>query len=142
MGGKARLTQSFTKIGGYRRLAMDQKDVLGLGGIGVDPAQKRRSVGVGGKAMEPFDLGPDDNFFSEQLDPVDPIQQDPAQAACRLEADKHDGTFGPPKVVLQVMADPARITHAAGGKNDLGGRVLVEKFGLFNGLGQVQPVKL
>ena len=43
--------------------------------------------------------------------------------------------------MLQMVADPARVAHTAGGKNDFRGRVLVEQLGFLGGLGQPQPVK-
>ena len=48
MGGKSRLPKRLAKRRCDRFLAMDQKYMLRSGGIGVDPAQKRGAVCVGG----------------------------------------------------------------------------------------------
>ena len=95
-------------------------------------------VGVGAEALEIHHLGPDRHVLAEQLHGGHPVQQGPAQGARRLEAHEHHGTVRPPQVILQMVADAARIAHAGGGDDDLGGMVLVQRFGLVHGLRQMQ----
>ena len=64
--------------------------------------------------MQLDDFSPDSDFFAKKLDPIRPICQDTPKAAYRLKANKDNRTFLPPQIVLQVMADPAGATHAAG----------------------------
>ena len=89
---------------------------------------------MGGKALEVHDLSVDGDLLAEELDALGPFQQMPAQRPLALEAHEHHGALRPPEVVLEVMADPARITHAGSGNNDLGGAVLVQRLGLLAGL--------
>ena len=57
------------------------------------------------------DLGPDGHVLAEELDAVDPVQQVAAQGARGLEAHEHHGAVGAPEVILQMVADTARVAH-------------------------------
>lgn len=70
--------------------------MLRLGRIGVDPAQQRSAVGVRRKPMQLNDVGPHDDFFTEEFDSVRFVGQDPAKASHCLKAHKNNGTLFPP----------------------------------------------
>lgn len=141
MGGKPRLPQCFGERRRHFRFSMDQKYMLRPGGVSVDPAQQRSAVCVGGQPVQLDDFSLDSDFFAKKLDPVRPICQDTPKAAYRLKAHEDNRTFLPPQIVLQVMADPAGVTHAAGREDHLGNRILIEKLGFLCRLGQAQPVE-
>ena len=90
-------------------------------------------VRVGAEAGEVLQTGPDGDFLAEELHALRPLQQLAAQGALPLEAHEEHGALRPPEVVLQVVADAARVAHAGGGDDDLGGPVLVEGLGLLAG---------
>ena len=59
-----------------------------------------------------------------------------------LIAHEEDGELLPPEVVLEVVADTARLAHAAGRKDDLGHRVGVDHPGFVTGNADPQPREL
>ena len=76
--------------------------------------------------MEADNPRPDGDLLAEQLHMVRPVQDAPAQGALRLVAHEQDGGLRPPEVVLQMVADAARVAHAGGGYDDLGPGVQVQ----------------
>ena len=139
MGRKAQLAHRLGKHRRHLPVAVDHEHVLGLGLLEMaDPVQQMVVVGVGAEALEIHHLGPDGHVLAEQLHGGSPVQQGPAQGARRLEAHEHHGAVRPPQVILQMVADAARVAHAGGGDDDLGGVVLVQGLGLVHGLRQVQ----
>ena len=76
--------------------------------------------------MEADDPRPDGDFLAKELYVVRPVQDAPPQGALGLVAHKQDGGLRTPEVVLQVVADAARVTHAGGGYDDLGPGVQVQ----------------
>ena len=64
--------------------------------------------------------GIDGDLFAKQLHTLGPFQQGAAQCALTLKAHEHHGTLRAPQIVLQVVADAARIAHTGGRNNDLG----------------------
>ncbi len=93
-------------------------------------------VGVGRQALEVDDPGPDGDILAEELYRAGPLQQAAAKGALPLIAHKDHGGLGPPKVVLQMVADAAGVAHAGGGDDDFGRFVVVESPGLLGGLGE------
>ena len=138
-GGVAQALQGVHKEVLHRVVAVVDKDPPGLGVKGADPLQQALAVGVARHAAHLGDLGLHLDLLAEQLDPVDPLHQGAAQGAHRLVAHKEDGAFLPPEVVLQVVADAAGVAHPAGRKDDLGGRVRVDRPGLVAGDADPQP---
>ena len=98
-------------------------------------------VGVGGQALEVDDLRADGDLLAEHLHALCPLEQVAAQRPGRLEANEHDAALRTPEVVLEVVADAARVAHAGGGDDDLGRPVEVELLGLVRRLRQVQAGK-
>lgn len=139
MGRKAQLTHGLGKHRRHLPVAVDHENMLGLGLLEMaDPVQQMVVVGVGAEALEIHHLGPDRHVLAEQLHGGHPVQQGPAQGARGLEAHEHHGTVRPPQVILQMVADAARVAHTGGGDDDLGGVVLVQGLGLVHGLRQMQ----
>ena len=91
--------------------------------------------------MEHGDLRVHRNVLTKELHGFCPVLQLPAERALRLIAYEQNDAFLAPQVVLQMVADPARLAHAAGGENDLGLRVGVDELGFVGGNGQLQPVE-
>ena len=82
-------------------------------------------------ALHLHDLRADADLLAEQLYDGRAFEQDPAQGALRLIADEQDRGFRPPEIMLQMMADPARFAHSAGGNNHLWFRILIDPQGFF-----------
>ena len=143
VGGEAHALDGLGKEGRHLPVAVDHKDVLGLGLLEVgDPAQQVVPVGVGGKALEIHDLGVDGDLLAEHLDALGALQQGAAQSALALIAHEHHGALSAPQIMLQVVADTARVAHAGGGDDDLGGGFLVQGLGLLAGLRHPQIRKV
>ena len=135
MGTEAQALDALGEVGSHLPVAVDHEDVLGLGGLHVlDPGQQVIPVGVGGEALEVHDLRPDGDLLAEELHALGPVQQSTAQGALALVADEDNGAVRPPEVVLQVVADAARVAHAGSGDDDLGGGIQVQSLGLLAGL--------
>ena len=139
MGGDALVVEGLGKQLGDRAVAVDHKDLLGGGGEAADPVQQVGAVGVGAEALEIHNAGVDGDLLPEELHRLGPLQQAAAQSALGLIAHKDHGALPPPQVVFQVVADAARVTHARGGDDDLGGGVQVQGLGLLGGLDQGEP---
>ena len=121
VGGEA---EGLHLLGKDRRdlsVAVDDKDMLRPGGVEVaHPTDEMVMVGVGGQALEVDDLRADGDLLAEHLHALCPLEQVAAQRPGRLEADEHDAALRTPEVVLEVVADAARVAHAGGGDDDLG----------------------
>ena len=65
-------------------------------------------------AVERADLGIDDDFFIEKGYGSYTVLQHTAEGALRLIPDEKDGILSFPEIVLEMVADSARIAHAAG----------------------------
>ena len=83
-------------------------------GLLVPPGQVV-AVGVAGEAVEDVDRGVQVVPLVEDLDPLDPLGDLPAQRPLGLVADDHDRVVGVGDDVPQVVADPARLAHARRG---------------------------
>ena len=142
MGGEAPLPQGLGIDIRDLDVSVDHKDLPGFGVKVVDPAQQAVPVGMGGEAVEVDDPGPDGDLLTEELDRFDAVQQAAAQRALALVAHKDHGGLLPPQVVLEVVADAARVAHAGGRDDDLGHLVHVQGLGLFAGLGDVEAGEL
>ena len=79
-------------------------------------------------AGQSVDLGADPDLLSEQLYLLGPFIDGAAQGAHCLISDKEDRRFLPPQVMLQMVADPAGFTHAAGRKNHLRTHIKIDCF--------------
>ena len=95
-------------------------------------------IGVGRQALEVDDFRLDGDLLAEELDLLYAVEQPAAQCAGRLEADEYDRAVRAPEIVLQVMADTARVAHAGGRDDDLGRRVHVEHLRFLARLDQVK----
>ena len=143
MGNEAHALNGLGEERRHLPVTVDHKDVLGLGFLEIrDPAQQVVSVGVGGKALEIHDLSVDGDFLAEHLDALGTLQQGAAQGTLALIAHEHHGTLAAPQIMLQVVADTARVAHAGGGDDDLGGGFLVQGLGLLAGLRHPQVRKV
>ena len=139
MGVKAHGADGLGKQGRYLPVAVDDEHMLGLGLLEVgDPVQQMIPVGVGAETLEVDDLGPDGHILAEQLHAGRAVQQGAAQGAGGLEAHEHHGAVGTPQVVLQVVADTARVAHTAGGDDDLGDMIHIQQLGFLHRLRQMQ----
>ena len=78
------------------------------------------------------------DFLSEELHTFRALQKTAAQGALALIAHKEDGAFRPPEVMLEVVADTARVAHTGSGDNDLRRGVLVQGLGFLAALGQAE----
>ena len=83
-------------------------------------------VGVGAEALEVHDLSPHGDLLAEHFHRLGSVQQVAAQSPRGLEAHKHHGALRPPQIVLQVVADTARVAHTRGGDDNLGGGVQIQ----------------
>ena len=139
MGCKAQPLYRLGVDGRHLAVAVNHEHMGSLRRIKVlDPVHQVVVIGVRAEAGEVDDLGPDGHVLAEELDTVGPIQQVAAQGARGLEAHEHHGAVGAPEVILQMVADTARVAHTGSGDNDLGGLVHVQQLGLVYRLGQVQ----
>ena len=77
------------------------------------PGEQLRLVGVGGQPGDLVDVGLHRDLLAEDAHPLVALQQAPPQRALRLEADDDHVGLGPPQVVLEVVADPPGVGHAA-----------------------------
>jgi len=68
----------------------------------------------------------DANLLVPQAHVLRAVDEPPSDRPFRLVTDDHDVAFRPPHVVLQVMQDPAAVTHAAAGDDDRAGLDLVQ----------------
>ena len=126
-------------MGRYLPVSVDHEDMLGLGlPEAGDPFQQMIPVRVGAEAGKVLQAGPDGDLLAEELHALRSLQQLAAQGALSLEAHEEDCTFRTPEVVLQVVPDAARVAHAGGGDDDLGGPVLVQGLGLLAALRGVE----
>ena len=80
--------------------------------------------------------------FSKKLYFHRAFHKGPAKGAHGLVAYKQDGTLRPPQIMLQVVPDPARLTHTGCGNDDLGFLIKIDGFGLIAGNGKPKPGKL
>ena len=112
MGCKA---QPLYRLGVDRRhlaVTVDHEHMGSLRRIKVlDPVHQMVMVGVRAEAGEVDDLGPDGHILAEELDAVGPVQQVAAQGARGLKSHEHHGAVGAPEVILQMVADTARVAH-------------------------------
>ena len=115
----------------HRVIAVVDEHKARFSGKAVQPVRQTFPVRVAGQAAELPHRGAHRHRLPEQLDFLCPLQQGAAQRARRLISHEQHGTFRPPKVVFQVMADAARITHTGGGNDDLGRGVGVDGHRIF-----------
>ena len=135
MGLETQSLHRLGKEGCHLPVAVDHENVLGLGSLkALDPCHQVIPVGMGGQALEVDDLGVDGDLLAEELHLIGALQQGTAQRALTLEAHEHDGGLTAPQVVLQVVADAARVAHTGGRDDHLGGGVHVQSLGLLAGL--------
>ena len=106
---------------------MHDKDLLRLFPLHLQPVLQAVFIGVAGHIPEGADLCLYRYLFAEQLDGGKPVQQQPPHRPLALVSHKDHRAFGAPQVVLQVVPDAPGLTHTAGGNNDLGGRVAVQR---------------
>ena len=141
-GGEALLGEGLGEDILHLVLAMDDEDPLGLRLEGVHPLQQALPVGMARKAGKLADLGLHLDGLAEELDVRCPLQQGAAQRAHGLIAHEEDGALLPPEVVLEVVADTARLAHSAGRDDDLGHGVGVDGAGLVAGDADLQAREL
>ena len=110
---------------------------LGLLPEACQPVQQPLFVRVAGGAVEHGDLRAHRDVLAEELHGLRAVFQLPAERTLRLIAYEQDDVFLAPKVVLQMVADSARLAHAAGGENDLGLGIGVDELGFVGGNGQL-----
>ena len=92
-------------------LAVDEEGLAHLAaGLLVPPGQVV-AVGVAGEAVEDVDRGVQVVPLVEDLDPLDPLGDLPAERPLGLVADDHDRVVGVVDHVPEVVANPARASH-------------------------------
>ena len=89
-------------------------------------------------ARQRFDVRVDGHGFAKEPHLAGPVHDAAAQRAHALVAHEQHRAFGPPEIVLEVMAHAARVAHAAGGKNHLGGGVGVDELAFLRAAGDAQ----
>ena len=89
--------------------------------------------------LERFDLGVYLHRLAKELHRLRSFDQFPSQCPHRLIAYEADGTLLPPQVVLQMVPDPAGLTHAGGREDHLGLLVKIDHLGLIGGDGGAKP---
>ena len=118
---------------------MHNKDLLGLLSLHLQPVDESVFIRVAGHELKGADFRPHSDLLSKELNRGKTIQKLPPHRSLTLVSHKDDGTFRPPQVVLQVVPDASGLAHAAGGNDDLGGRVGVQCHGFLRGAGKLQP---
>ena len=137
-GGVALLLQPFGPVLRHRVIAVVDEHKARFSGKAVQPVRQTFPVRVAGQAAELPHRGAHRHRLPEQLDFLCPLQQGAAQRARRLISHEQHGTFRPPQVVFQMMADAARVAHAGGGNDDLGRGVGVDGHRIFLCFADVQ----
>ena len=118
--------------------AVHEEDVVRLLRKAGDPVVQRVSVRVTREALQVVDLSLDSNLLAEQGHFLGAFDQAAAQRAFGLVTDEHDAVQRVVQVVLQMVADAARVAHAARGDDDLRLGVDVDHAALLAGAGEVQ----
>ena len=96
----------------------------------ADPFQQAILIRMSADACQIADLCVDLNFFSEELHFLRTLVDAASQRTdCLISGEENRALFSP-QVVLQMMADPAGLTHAAGRKNHLRLRIEVDSLGV------------
>ena len=90
-------------------------------------------------SLKGHDGGSHIHRLPEQLHLLRALQDLASERAHRLIAHKQHGTFRAPEIVLQVMADPACLTHAGRGYDHLRRLVKIDGLRLVAGDGKPQP---
>ena len=91
---------------------MDHKHVLRSFLEPFQPAQQAILIRMPADPLQDLDLGVDFHRFTEQLNKLCPFHQLSSQGSGRLIPYKTDRTLLSPQIVLQMMPDPSRLTHA------------------------------
>ena len=105
------------------------------------PSEEACLVCVTAGAVERGDLRIDSNILTEQPDILYAILEFSAERAFCLIANEKDGIFLAPKIVLQMVANTARLAHTAGRKDHLGSFVKIDLLGFVAGYGKANIVK-
>ena len=78
----------------------------------LDPLDQSIHIRVSAHSVKTLDPGVYFDLLPEKLYILLPLEKPSSQSPVCLIPDKQDRTLRTPKVVLQMMTDPARITHA------------------------------
>ena len=105
------------------------------------PSKQTCLVCVTAGAVERGDLRIDSNILTEQPDILCAVLELSAEGTFRLIANEKDGIFLPPKIVLQVVADSARLAHTAGREDHLWSFVEVDLLGFVTCYRQTYIIK-
>ncbi len=97
--------------------AMDDEHFAEAFRLGLEPGAKFMGIGVGGKAVEGFDVAFQGVFAAENGDFGFPFDDSSAEGVHGLEADDQDGIFRVGNIVGEVVEDTSRLAHSAGGDN-------------------------
>ena len=106
-----------------------------------NPAHQSLIIRMAADARQPADFCLHLNLLAEQLYIRCPLQKRPARRPVCLISDEQNGRFFPPEVMLQVVLDPARITHAARRQNHLRLRIFIDRPGIICRDRSLQPRK-
>ena len=101
----------------HRILPVDHKDPLNGRPESADPFQQAVHIRMAADAVKAFDPGVHFDILTEELDILLPFHQPASQCPDRLITDKEDRTFGPPQIMLQMVADPPRVAHSGSGND-------------------------
>ena len=75
-----------------------------------------------------LNVGPYINLLPKNLNGLCTVLEQAPQGSLCLVSCKDNGTFRPPEIMLQMMPDSARITHACCGYDYLGRHIKVDVF--------------
>ena len=103
----------------------------------LQPLDEFGAIGMAGVILELADAGAHGDFLAHDFHHLGAALQDIAKRTGGLEAHQKNRGAGLEQVVLQVVADAARVTHAAGGNDDAkagelcDGLAVLHRFGAF-----------
>ena len=127
---------------GHSVLTVVDKDELRLFVKGAEPFLQPVLVRMARKPAQLGDARPYLHRLAEKLYLLRTVDQRVAQSAGALVAHKQHRTLRPPEVVLQMMADAARIAHAGRRDDDLGRFIAVDGHRLLLRLADIQAGEL
>src|SRR5687768_12184926 len=111
---------------------MDEKYAAPHRETGLKPGGQFGSIGMARIFVDPSDAGAHLDLFALDAHALGSVGQEPAERAGSLEACEEDGGVGLPQVVLEMVANAARLAHAAGGDDGVEAGKTVQGFRLLH----------
>ena len=107
---------------------MDHKHIIRTFPKGGYPCKQPVPVRVSADSFNILNVGPYINLLPKNLNGLCTVLEQAPQGSLCLVSCKDNGTFRPPEIMLQMMPDSARITHACCGYDYLGRHIKVDVF--------------